>query len=195
MKFFFHITWVLWIGLLSSACNKANVYEEKGRTLDSLSGVVNATLRGFERGVDSVLLEKSLLRFQYYKEFVYQNVADTLERVEADHLRHFVSSGNNLSDFAKNRKLLLERFSILNQQLTELSKDVKEKNIEPAQLSKYSTQEAAQVRVITDLTYAQQKMYQRSLEEFMTALKGVESLIRRRNNGELPQIIKDTVAL
>ncbi len=176
-------------------CNKADVYKEKGKTLDSLNGVVSSTIRAFQLGVDSVSLEKSILRFEYYREFIRQNVNDTLEKGEADDLRHFYSAGNNLSSFSINRKQILQRVFLINQQLQNLSKDVLEKNIEPERLNKYTAQEASEVRRIVDLAYAQQKLYQTRQEEFKIALKGMENLIRRRNNGELPQIIKDTISL
>lgn len=176
-------------------CTKNSVYEEKSRSLDSLNGVVNSALRGFEKNVDSVMMEKALLKFEYYREFIRQNVNDTLSKPEADNLRYFYVSGKSLIDFANNRKLVLQRLILLNEQLLALSRDVKEKSVDTERLIKYSAREALEVRKASDLAYAQQKLYQTNLEEFKNALKGVENLIRSRNNGELPVIIKDTVSL
>lgn len=195
MKYSAYIAGLFLLFVLAAGCNKVDVYKEKGKTLDSLSGVVYSAMRGFQQSVDSVNLEKSLLRFEYYREFIRQNVNDTLERQEADDLRHFYSAGNALVTFSKNRRLILQRVELLGQQLGNLSKDIHEKNLEPEQVIKYTAREASEVRNLTDLTYAQQKLYQSHLEEFKMTLKGVEGLIRRRNNGELPQIIKDTISL
>jgi hypothetical protein len=46
-----------------------------------------------------------------------------------------------------------------------------------------------------DAAYQQQKLFHSSLEEFKNALPGVELLIKSRNKGELPTIIKDTITL
>ncbi|MBL7933431.1 MAG: hypothetical protein JNL60_16110 [Bacteroidia bacterium] len=195
MKVLLHSIFLLMLAIFFSECHKNNVYEEKSRSLDSLSGVVNSALRSFEKNVDSVVLEKSLLRFQYYREFIQQNINDTLNKPEADNLRRFYSSGKSLTDFASNRKLVIQRLNLLNDQLTNLSKDVKEKLVEPERLVKYAANEYLEVGKATDLADAQQKVYQVNQEEFKNALKGVENLIRSRNNGELPVIIKDTVSL
>lgn len=195
MRFLLHTTVFILFAFLSGGCNKNNVYEEKSRSLDSLSGVVNSALRGFEKNIDTILLEKCVLKFEYYREFIRHNVNDTLSKTEADNLRSFYSAGNNLLGFSDNRKILIQRITLLNGQLAALSKDIKEKLVEPERLVRYCNQETLEAKNTTDLAYAQQKIYQTSLEEFRNALKGVENLIRSRNNGELPVIIKDTVSL
>jgi hypothetical protein len=195
MRIFLYTLCFLSMLFVTASCSKTSVYEEKTRSLDSLSGVINSALKELEKGVDTITLEKSVMRFSYYKDFIRQNVNDTLTKVDAENLRHFYAGGKNLLNFSESRKLILRRASVLNEQLVKLKKDIVEKNIDADHLLKYASREKQEAAKLMELVYAQQKLFHASLEEFMNSLPGVESLIRSRNNGELPRIIKDTVSL
>ena len=62
-------------------------------------------------------------------------------------------------------------------------------------LSKFILAEKTELSKLMEIGYQQQERFHRSCEEFKNAQHGVEELIRSRNRGELPTIIKDTVAL
>jgi len=176
------------------SCNGAGKYEEKEKTLDSLSGAINSIVKEL-KNCDTLVLQRSIARYTWYRQFIEQNVSDTISREEADNLQHFYTSGKTLENFSQNRKVILARSVLVNSQLLELAKDIKNKTMSPEQLSEYTQYEKKQAAILIEAGYEQQKKLHAGLEEFKNSLKGVELLIRSRNKGELPTIIKDTVSL
>ncbi len=176
--------------LLFLACNDEDVYNQKAKTLDSLSGVVNLVVKELKKS-DTVLLQKAITRFSHYKQFIELNVNDTISKNEGDNLKHFYSAGKSLENFLDNRLALLTRASIMNAQLIHLTNDTKQKAIEIEQLSAYVVREKTEINAFIELTSQQQKIVYSALEEFKSSLNGVEQLIKSRNNGELPTIVKD----
>lgn len=180
--------------LFSGACTKTSVYEQKAKTVDSLSGAVNAVMKQLS-DMDTLALQRSVLRFTWYRQFIRQNVNDTLSREEADNLLHFYTSGKNLERVSDNRKQILTRALLINSQLSKLAEDIRHKRLSAEQLAAYSQHEKDEAALLIQAGSQQQKLFHSSLEEFRTSLKRVELLIRSRNKGELPTIIKDTVSL
>ena len=194
MKLFVYILFLFSCLFFLEACNKTNVYEQKGKTLDSLSGVINAMVRDLER-VDTITLEKSVSRFGWYKDFISENIQDTITKAEADNLQLFYKTGANLENFSFNRKALLLRAGLINSQLQKLAVDIKSKSLTEAKITEYTLNEKSEAAKLIEAAYQKQKLFYSGQEEFKSALHGVELLIRSRNNGELPAIIKDTVTL
>jgi hypothetical protein len=62
-------------------------------------------------------------------------------------------------------------------------------------VSSYTHSEITESTKLIEMGYGQQKLFHSRLEEFKNSLKEVELLIRSRNKGELPTIIKDTIFL
>lgn len=194
MKFFVYILFLFSCLLFLEGCDKTNVYEQRGKTLDSLSGAVNAMVKNLER-VDTITLEKSISRFGWYKDFISENITDTITKAEADNLQLFYKSGANLENFSFNRKTLLMRATLINSQLKKLALDIQSKSLSEAKITEYTRNEKSEASRLIEAAYHQQKLFYSGQEEFKNALHGVELLIRSRNNGELPAIIKDTVTL
>lgn len=193
MKFFCYSTVV--IALMSfGACNKTDVYKQNSKTLDSLSGAINSMSNEFSK-MDTIILQKSITRFNYYKVFIQQNVNDTISKSDADNLQRFYESGKNLESFLNNKKSILARAALINSQIQKLSTDIKNSSVDAEQLAKYTLLEKNETEKLMNLSYAQQKLYHTGIEEFKSSLKGIELLIRSHNNGELPTIIKDTLNL
>jgi hypothetical protein len=69
-------------------CDKTSVYEQNTKTLDSLSGAINSVMKELS-GIDTLSLQKHVSRFVWYKQFIRQNVNDTLNKPEADQLQQF----------------------------------------------------------------------------------------------------------
>jgi len=176
------------------SCTKAGLYEQNAKTLDSLSGAVSSIAKELAN-VDTIVLQKSIMRFDWYKQFIQQNINDTISKEEADNLQQFYASGKSLENFSLNRKMILERAALINAQLARLNADVKNRSLTVEQLSRYSLNEKNAAAKLIELGYQQQNSYHSGLQEFKNSLKGVELLIRSRNKGELPTIIKDTVSL
>lgn len=194
MKFIFYTGCFLLIILSWGACNKADVYEEKAKTLDSLSGAISLVSKQLEN-TDTLVLQRSLARYVWYKQFIEQNIHDTISKEEADYLYHFYNSGKNLENFAANRKVILTRGKLVSAQLMKLAEDARKRLFNREQLDAFLFNEKQEVVKVIEAGSQQQKIFHSGMEEFKNALRGVELLIRRHNKGELPVIIKDTISL
>ena len=181
-------------GSLFQSCNRVNIYQAKSRSLDSLSGAINALVKEVDK-TDTIILEKAISRFKQYKQFIQQNVKDTVAKTEADFLQQFYTSGNDLQNFSINRYSIKARTSLINSQLEKLKLDVKNRSIPEEKLIEYTNQEKKEADHLINAGHDQQKLFYTSLQEFKTALKGVEDLIKARNNGQLPTVVKDTLSL
>jgi hypothetical protein len=194
MRFACHTVCVLMGLVIFQACSKPDHYKEKAKTLDSLSTVVHSIINGFGK-TDTISLQKSVTRFMWYKQFVEQNIKDTISKDDADNLQHFYASGKDLESFTENRIAILARAHLIKSQLYKLQEDVKSKSLNEEQLIRYTLEEQLEVEKLAEISDQRQKDFYSSLEKFKSSLKGIEILIRSRNNGELPTIIKDTIDL
>ncbi|MGZ3921390.1 MAG: hypothetical protein ACXVO9_13225 [Bacteroidia bacterium] len=180
--------------LIFSSCTQNAVYESQLKSLDSLSGALNLKLTEL-RQVDTVILNKAISKYNNYRQFIQQNVNDTVNKEEANHLQQFYICGKNLSEFSDNRSTILARGSLLNSQINKLITDVKEKAVDEEKLIQFSSQEKQNAKDLIKASYEQQQLFQANLQEFKLSLSGIESLIRSRNNGQMPVIIKDSIPL
>lgn len=194
MNVLFHTAIVAGVVILSASCTKTALYEQNVKSLDSLSGAINSVVRDLDK-VDTIVLQKCISRYAWYADFVEQNINDTITRQEADRLHQFYTSGQVLENFSFNRKRILQRAVTVNAQLSKLGEDINGGAITQEQLSAYTLREKNEATRLIDLAYRQQRLYHSSLETFKNTLRDVEVLIRSRNKGELPTIIKDTVTL
>jgi hypothetical protein len=181
-------------GFFFQSCNKNDVYAIKIKTLDSLSGAVNAHAKEIEK-VDTIILAKAILRFDQYKQFIQQNVKDTVTKSEADFVQQFYTSGKSLTSFDLNRRSLKARTSLINSQLEKLKSDAKNNLLPEEKLMEFTDLETKEANSLIEASNKQQQQYYTSLQEFKTALKGVEYLIKARNNGQLPTVVIDTLSL
>jgi hypothetical protein len=181
-------------GFFFQSCNRNDVYAIKIKTLDSLSGAVNAHAKEIEK-VDTIILAKAILRFDQYKQFIQQNVKDTITKSEADFIQQFYTSGKSLTSFDLNRRSLKARTSLINSQLEKLKSDAKNNLLPEEKLIEFTDLEKKEANSLIEASNKQQQLFYTSLQEFKTALKGVEYLIKARNNGQLPTVVKDTLSL
>lgn len=181
-------------GSLFQSCKRNDVYAANVRSLDSLSGAVNALVKE-DLKTDTIILAKAISRLTQYKQFIQQNVKDTLTKTEADLLQQFYSSGNSLQNFELNRKSVKARINLINSQIEKLKHDASGKLISEEKLIEFTNSEKKEASHLIDAGHNQQQLFYTNLQEFKTALKGVEELIKVRNNGQLPTIIKDTLSL
>ena len=181
-------------GFFFQSCNRNDVYAIKIKTLDSLSGAVNAHAKEIEK-VDTIILAKAILRFDQYKQFILQNVKDTITKSEADFIQQFYTSGKSLTSFDLNRRSLKARTSLINSQLEKLKSDAKNNLLPEEKLIEFTDLEKKEANSLIEASNKQQQLFYTSLQEFKAALKGVEYLIKARNNGQLPTVVKDTLSL
>jgi hypothetical protein len=173
---------------LFSSCLKDDASEKVLHSLDSLSGALNLKLKELQQ-VDTVTLNKALLTFTNYKQFISQNVNDTVKKEEGDQLQRFYSAGKKLETFTGNRRALIARSNLINSQLAKLTADLKNNSADEEKVLVYLDQERSGADEIVKSTLGQQQAFQASLEEFKISLSGVEELIKAHNGGDLPTII------
>ncbi|MBL7921115.1 MAG: hypothetical protein JNJ40_12430 [Bacteroidia bacterium] len=179
---------------LFPSCRHNDFYADNIKALDSLSGAVNALVKE-DLKTDTVILAKAISRLEQYKQFIQQNVKDTLTKIEADFLQQFYASGNSLQSFELNRRLVKARVNLINSQIDKLKHDASAKVISEEKLNEFTNTEKKEANRLIEAGHNQQQLFYTNLQEFKTALKGVEELIKARNNGQLPTIIKDTLSL
>jgi hypothetical protein len=185
---------IFFAGALFQSCNRVDIYAVKMQSLDSLSGAVNSSAEEVDK-TDTVILDKAISRFNQYKQFIQQNVKDTLTKVEADFTQQFYTSGTSLENFATNRRSIKARTNLINSQIEKLKTDAKNRSITEEKLIEFTNQEKKEAGNLIEASQKQQQLFYTSLQEFKTSLKGVEDIIKARNNGQLPTIIKDTLSL
>jgi len=110
------------------SCGQAELCSQQVKTLDSLNGAVNGMAKELEKA-DTVTLQKAMTRFNYYRQFIQQNIHDTITKNEADNLQHFYVSGKTLDNFSINRRSILARASLVNSQLAKLTSDAKKQGV------------------------------------------------------------------
>ena len=175
-------------------CGEGALYEKQARSLDSLSGAISLKAKELEK-MDTALLQRCITRYGYYVQFVFQNIHDTIGRTEADHLQRFMTGGEGLKTFRVNRENLLARATLMLEQQKKLAAGLKSHNINIAEAGKFVAQEMSEGKKLTEAIEAQQKIFYSGIEEFKHSVREVEALMRSRNNGQLPTIVKDTLAL
>jgi hypothetical protein len=173
------------------SCNRTALYEQRAKTLDSLSGAVN-NLASVLQKQDTVQLQEDLTQYSYYSSFIEASRFDTLNKEEADHLQRFYHSGMTLVSFSENRKTILARILLLNSQYKRLAADIRSRAGTIDQLDAFVEQEKREAAQVLELGNQQQQEYFRSLEEYHRSVKEVEKIIRLYNNGQLPIIVTDT---
>lgn len=189
-----NLLFVVTFGFLFLSCTKDEVYEAQLKSLDSISGALNQKLSEL-KFIDTVILKKAVTKYNNYRQFIQQNVNDTLSKDEGNQLQQFYLSGKNLSDFSYNRSIILARGSLQNTQLNKLILDVKAQSEDEEILNKFCAEEKQNAERLIKSTYGQQQLFQSNLQEFKLSLSGVEGLIRLHNNGQMPTIIKDSIPL
>jgi len=177
--------------LLFTSCFKSESYEKQVKSLDSLSGALNQKISELNQ-VDTVILKKAISKYNNYRAFVKQNINDTVTKAEADFLQQFYTSGQSLIDFAENRTSILSRGELINSQLNKLLTDAKAQNVIEEKLIQFSTNEKMQVVQLIKSSFGMQQLFNANLQEFKLSVPGVETLIKSRNNGQMPTIISET---
>ena len=177
-----------------SSCTNSNEQAKQIKSLDSISGALNQKVIELQK-TDTLILEKALTKFNNYKQFIKQNINDTVTKKEADAVQQFFASGTTLEIFFINRKTILARAQLVNAQLTKLILDITQNTIEQKQLQEFTFAEKEQANDVIQKSFLQQQLFNSNLQQFKNALPMVEELIKTKNNGQLPTIVKDTTTL
>ena len=122
--------------LLFSSCTNSDIQAKQVKSLDSISGALNQKIKELQKA-DTLILEKALTKFNNYKQFIKQNINDTVTKKEADAVQQFFVSGNNLESFFMNRESILARANLVNSQLNKLIADINQGTFELQQLNEF----------------------------------------------------------
>lgn len=174
------------------SCSHQDVAEQRARQLDSIAGAIG-NLQSRLLAVDTVSLAKAVARHHYYLEFVQRNIHDTLNRMEADQLSRFMKAGETLREFTNQRYSLLSNAVQMLQQMKSLTADVRDKKISEKDLLIIYMSESSAAHLLLSAGNSSEQAYHAAMQDFRSALQPTEVLIRSRNHGELPEIIKDTL--
>lgn len=176
--------------VLFTSCTENKEQIQNRKTVDSLSGVLS-TVISVSSKTDSVQLNKALLKFNNYNQFVKRIVKDTFSKADADCLQQFYKSGKNLMAFTENREAVLSRARMVQNQLSKLSEDLKNEVLNPNYEQRFLNEEKKQIEVLLTLSQQETNLFSSSLEEFKLSIKCAEELIRQRNKGQLPNVIEN----
>ena len=173
-------------------CNTPDLSLQYSKSADSLSGSVSNAAEQL-RTVDTILLKKAITRYTYYSAFIDHTVSDTLLKSEADQLLRFMIAGKCLQEFEHNRPLLIERANLIATQLSRLAEDARQQKTSHEALKAFYLNESKEASSLLKISQAQLNGFQNAVSEFKSSLVPVESLIRLRNKGELPQVVQDSI--
>lgn len=173
------------------ACSVKNQVEAEVKKLDSLSIVLNTKLAELSK-TDTAMVSRAILKFTNYSVFIENNLSDTITKTQANGLQQFYVSGNNLKAFTVNRNSIITRASFVNTQIKNLMADLANGLLsKEAFLKNYDTESKAAMQLIV-LSEQELVRYTQSIQDFKNAISPVEALIKSRNNGLLPEAIKDS---
>jgi hypothetical protein len=176
--------------LIGLSCVNSRGYENEIKGLDSITGALNQKLTEFKKA-DTLLLERAITKFQNYSQFIKQNINDTVSKAEADYLQQFFGSGKNLMAISENRRTIQARGSLINSQLTKLISDAQEGRLDRETLINHSSREKENAEKLMQSILTQQLAMQANVQEFKLSLPRIEELIRSRNNGQMPTVVKE----
>jgi hypothetical protein len=194
MLFLRHIICAVCLLFFFVSCTRTEVYKQSSRTVDSLSGALNSVVVEFSK-MDTALLQRALIKYRHYRNFIKERVNDTIAKPDAEYLRNFFEHGKNLEVISKNRPVILSREELMTSQLKKLGADIHAEVLSPEEVKKYLDAEKLEADKLITSTNNQIKLFYSAIESFKNSLQGVEELIKQRNGGELPIIVKDTVSL
>lgn len=180
--------------LMLASCSDQAIYKQTAHAADSLTGALNLAKQQLAQS-DTIVLKKAITKFKEYSAFVALHVNDTLTKIEADNLQKFMQSGKQLEAFEMNRVVLTERAKLVSTQLIHLAQDCEKKANSAEVLQAYYKKELEQAHLVLSSSADQLASFQAALSDFKSSLPGLEALIMKRNSGELPQVIKDTLHL
>ena len=185
------VIFVLVLSFFFVSCGKSEEEERQIHSLDSLSGALNTKLQELNQ-LDTSLLKKAIDKFENYRVFIKENVNDTLTKEEGDQLQKFFLCGKNLISFKENRSAMLARGSLINSQLKKLMLDLGNGSVEYEKTQVYFLQERKGAEELIENCFGQQQAFQSALQDFRSSISNVESMIMKRNAGQLPKIIQET---
>lgn len=182
------------IFFLATGCSVKKQVEAEIKKLDSLTIVLSTKLSELNKS-DTALLTRAVIKFANYSVFIENNLTDTIGKTEANGLQQFYVSGANLKAFAVNRYSINTRANLVLDQVKKLTADVNNGLMSRDEfLKNYETESKAEMQLI-QLTEQEIKNFNSNIQDFKNSIPSVETLIRSKNNGQLPSETNECVTL
>lgn len=171
------------------ACKNNSSYEKYSKELDSLKIVLHQSVSNL-RSVDSIKCEEAILKFKIYSDFLDKNLKDTVSLEQAKQLKIFYASGKAIMKFQGLRANYLTNSELRKIQLQNLSNDLNNGSIEPAEAVEFINTEKQASQLLIDEMTGNTNTVRNNIELFTTSLAPVEEVIKARNSGNLPLVPK-----
>lgn len=190
MKFILFIATVFML----FSCKNGNTYTKQVKELDSLKVVLQEAISNFNT-IDSVKCYQNYSEQYTYFNFIRENLKDTISKTEAENLQMFVSLGKNMLNYLAKKPNWTQEANISLKQLTDLSYDLKNGNIENEEAVDFILKEKTQAFKIIDELKTNTELMRYSLETFTNTLPTVENIVKKLNNGNLPELDQPKIRL
>ncbi|HQQ95318.1 MAG TPA: hypothetical protein PLQ93_12230 [Bacteroidia bacterium] len=185
MKTFFTGFFIFFSALAFQQCANGSSREQYLKSLDSLEGSLTATTCHLLMA-DTAQITKALEVHAVYKLFLQNAIHDTINLREAECIRTFLNSCDQLNVFLSNRRKLMNRSELLLSQIRKLRLDIQENNIDLREASRFIQNETAPASQLMVLIHSEYKSFYRAHDAYSMSLPGTEDLIRQYNQGQLP---------
>jgi hypothetical protein len=173
------------------SCSIKNQVELEYKKLDSLRIVLNTKLAELNK-CDTVLLVRTITKFTNYAVFIENNLSDTITKTQANGLQQLYVSGNNLKAFAVNRINLITRGNLVIEQVKKLNTDLEKGLITKVDYLKNFETESKEALQLINYCDTETNNFNSNIQDFKNSILPVETLIKSKNNGLLPEAIKDS---
>lgn len=180
--------------LLLPMCKPSHAYDKYIKELDSLKVVVEQAIDNF-RTIDSLQCYEALSKQHTFNAFIATHLKDTVSKSEAEALQLFSATGKPINNYLAMRPVWLAEAHTRVKQLNALSTDLKNNNIEAAEAVQFINDEKKQSEKIIEELKLNTVLLRKHLDFYSKNLPVIESLIKKINGGELPELIKPEIKL
>jgi polyhydroxyalkanoate synthesis regulator phasin len=174
------------------SCKNKHAHDKHIKQLDSLKIVLQQTVVNFKT-VDSLTCVNAFNKQYTYSQFLNTHLKDTVTKATAENLQIFYSIGKGLKTYLGHRASWLNKASLSINQLQDLSNDLKTGSIDGDEAIEFMGEEKKQAEAIINELKQNTEIIRNHLDQYNQSLPECESLIKKLNNGMLPEIIKTQI--
>jgi hypothetical protein len=174
-------------------CGHSHLYDKQTALLDSTKIVLQVKLNELKKAETNI---QNLLFFKFdtYSRFLNSNLKDTIDKFQANALRAFISSGKVIKQFNESKAALIKQTETSINQIQKLSGDIKENQIAQNNIDNYFNKEKTEAEKMIEAIEQNIKALNLSLVNFKNSIPRTEDLIKQINHGQLPAVVKDSIA-
>jgi len=180
--------------LVLPMCKPSHAYDKYIKELDSLKIVVEQAIDHFKT-IDSLRCYDAFSKQYTYNAFITTHVQDTVSKSSAEAMQAFFATGKPLNNYLAMRPVWLAEANARVKQLSTLSTDLKNDNIETAEAVEFINEEKKQSEKIIEELKVNTALLRKHLDLYAKNLPLIEAMIKERNSGQLPELIKPEIKL